>query len=112
MFKEAAFEPFELTYFDEVWWDSSIQEVTFFDKSCSIFQDKLDEKVNKEIGGIKTKKQKVIVEMMDIAWIYSDGNTFNQLIPSLSDIIQRQLSFGDTAFMNALLKTFWGIQQK
>ena len=37
IFKESAFEPFELTYFDEVWWDSSISDVCFFDKSCSIF---------------------------------------------------------------------------
>ena len=37
IFSDSAFEPFEITYFDEVWWDSDIPYVTFFDKSCSIF---------------------------------------------------------------------------
>ena len=88
IFADSAFAPFPVTYFDEVWWDSKIGSVTFFDTTCTIFQEKLDKEVNKKLKGLKTRKQKVIVEMMDICWIYSGGKSFNAIIPALSDIIQ------------------------
>ena len=63
--------------------------------------------MNEKIKNLKVSKKKVIVEVMDINWIYSDGKSFNQIIPSLSDIIQEKLSFGDSTFMKSLLATFW-----
>ena len=110
IFCDSAFEPFEVTAYEEVWWDSKKPYITFFDKSCTVFQEKLDQEVNEKIKNLKVSKKKVIVEVMDINWIYSDGKNFNQIIPSLSDIIQEKLSFGDSTFMKSLLATFWPTQ--
>ena len=87
-------------------WNDKIKLITKFRKFNSITQEELEEIVKKYSGTFETRR-KVVVEMIDIGWLYADKKSFAEIVPVLSKICDQKNSYVESPLIKYMLDAFW-----